>query len=773
MEDARALRILFVEDLPTDAELAVRELKASGLAFDHLRVESRETFLSALQAFKPDIIISDYAMPLFDGMQALRLSLEQDPMRPFIILTGSMNEDTAVACMKAGATDYLIKGHISRLPFAVREAMEYKRVRKERENAAQALDESRRKYKELFENSVAGMFRARMDGVVLEVNQALCDLFGSTRSELLSLPDAMHWADPSARQEFIARLRQDGVVNNAEADFIVRNGEVRHCLLSARLYAGEGFIEGTLIDISERKRAEEALSESERRFRALAENSVDTIMRFDRDCRHLYVNPGVRNQAGIAPEEFIGRTHRELGFHEDLCALWEEGIARVFATGGVHRQEFLLPNGVWIDWLLAPETDEAGNVAAVIGSARDITQLKLAMEEKRRLEAQLLQSQKIEAIGQLAGGVAHDFNNLLTPILGYTEMILSELHADDPRRRNFLLVQKAALSASDLTRQLLAFSRKQVLEMKPVDLNRIFSGFRKILRRTIREDIDIRLQATDGPLSIKADVAQIEQIIMNLAVNAQDAMPDGGVLNLKTAEVEWDKAFLAANPEARPGRYALLEVSDTGQGMDSGLMEHIFEPFFTTKEIGKGTGLGLSTVYGIVKQHAGFIYVSSLPGKGTTFSIYLPWCAETAAGPADEGLGPQDAPDGFSEGVTVVVVEDDALVGDLTCDILKEHGYSVIYAKNGRECLELLKDYQGRIDLMLTDVIMPGMNGRDLYDMVARTRPGLPVIYMSGYSEDVIAHHGFLEKGLDLINKPFTRKVLLGKIRAALGRQTS
>lgn len=773
MENGPALRILFVEDIPTDAELAVRELTVAGIQFDHLRVETKEAFLAALDEFKPDIIISDYAMPLFDGMQALQLSLQHDPLCPFIILTGSMNEDTAVACMKAGATDYLIKGHISRLPFALKEAMEYARVHKEKEAAAEALRESRQKYRELFENSVVGMYRARMDGSILEVNQALCDLFGSTRAELLSQPATIHWADPSAREMMVDKLKHDGMVKNSEADFVIKSGEVRHCLVSAKLYAQEGFMEGTVIDISERKRAEEGLQDSERRFRALAENSVDTIMRFDRHCRHLYVNPRVINETGIAPQDFIGKTHRELGFPQDLCNLWEEGVAQVFATGELTRQEFLLPSGIWIDWLLAPETDESGNVVAVIGSARDITERKLAMEEKRKLEAQLLQSQKIEAIGQLAGGVAHDFNNLLTPILGYTEMILSELHADDPRRKNFLQVLKAAESASDLTRQLLAFSRKQVLEMKPVDLNRILIDFKKIIRRTIREDIDIRVQPTDASLYIKADVSQIEQIIMNLAVNAQDAMPGGGVLGLRTEDVFLDEAFLATNPEANPGRYVLFEVSDTGEGMDSALMQHIFEPFYTTKDIGKGTGLGLSTVYGIVKQHAGFIYVSSEPGKGTTFKIYLPWIAKEQPELQVDGAKSKEIRVASYGNETVVVVEDDALVRDMTYDILREHGYSVICAKSGQECLSLLSDYQDRIDLMLTDVIMPDMNGKELYDRVSQSRPGLAVIYMSGYSEDVIAHHGVLEQGLDLINKPFTQKTLIGKIREVLDRSSS
>ena len=366
MPNPPILRILFVEDISTDAELAVREIKKAGIPFEHMRVETKDAFLSALNEFNPDIIISDYAMPSFDGMKALKLSQTQNPLRPFIILTGSMNEDTAVACMKAGATDYLIKGRISRLPFAVNEALEYGRVLKEKESASKALKESQRKYKDLFENAVVGIYRSRTDGTIMEVNQALCTMLGIDRKEIPLKQAAIRWGDPQAKERMIRELKEAETVTNMEAELMAHDDTVKHCLISAKLYSKEDIMEATVVDITERKQAEEALLESERRFRALAEHSMDTIMRFDRHHRHLYVNPRIESETGIAPEKFIGKTHEEMGFPDDLCRLWKEALSTVFETNSVKRLEFQLPSGIWVDWLLAPETDNQGNVVAVV-----------------------------------------------------------------------------------------------------------------------------------------------------------------------------------------------------------------------------------------------------------------------------------------------------------------------------------------------------------------------------------------------------------------------
>ncbi len=539
-------------------------------------------------------------------------------------------------------------------------------------------------------------------------------------------------------------------------------------------YRAEGKIGGmiTYTEVTtERKLAETSLKNSEIRYRRLFESAKDGILILDAETGMIEdVNPFLINLLGFSHEQFLGKAVWELGFLGNT-------IANQNNFEQLQREEYIryddLPletaGGRRIDVEFVSNTYLVDHKKVIQCNIRNITKRKRAEEEKAKLEGQLLQSQKMEAIGQLAGGVAHDLNNLLTPILGYSEMLLEELHEDDPRHKDISLILQAAESAKILTRQLLAFSRKQVLDMRPVDLSQILADFKKIIRRTIREDINIRTHLNAASVFVTADVGQIEQIIMNLAVNAQDAMPRGGVLTLATEEMTLDETYLTAHPEAIPGRYVVLEVSDTGTGMDSALMEHIFEPFFTTKEMGKGTGLGLSTVYGIVKQHSGFINVYSEPGKGTSFRIYLPRSGDISE-IREEKLKKKKLKEELDGNETVLVVEDNDLVRDLACDILRKRGYMIISAKNGRECLDILADYEDQIDLLLTDVIMPDMNGKELYDSLILSRPGLPVIYMSGYTEDVIAHHGVLEKGVDLIHKPFTRKNLTEKVREVLDR---
>jgi CheY-like chemotaxis protein len=346
---------------------------------------------------------------------------------------------------------------------------------------------------------------------------------------------------------------------------------------------------------------------------------------------------------------------------------------------------------------------------------------------------------------------------------------MENLYEGDLRYAELHEIEKAAESAKTLTRQLLAFSRKQVLEMKPVDLGKVLGDFRKILRRTIREDIDIRIQTSASLSFVRADAGQIEQIIMNLCVNAQDAMPMGGMLTLAIEEVFLDDSMMKTDPEALPGEYVLLMVSDTGTGMDEETLMHIFEPFYSTKDKAKGTGLGLSTVFGIVKQHSGFIKVSSEPGKGSIFRIYLPKIEDLSEpdGKASEDSRPKEKVGGTE---TILVVEDNPQVRDLVHRVLNKLGYLVISAEDGQECQMLLEEYDDPIDLLITDVIMPDMNGKELYETILRSRPGLPVIYISGYTDEVIGKHGVLEKGVDLIHKPFTSQALAEMVRKVLDR---
>ncbi len=402
------------------------------------------------------------------------------------------------------------------------------------------------------------------------------------------------------------------------------------------------------------------------------------------------------------------------------------------------------------------QRDGAGQVEFYETFVRDIT-------NQRQLEAQLAQAQKMEAIGRLAGGVAHDFNNLLTVILSYSELLLEDLPAGSSDREDVAQIRKAAQGAGELTRQLLAFSRQQVLQPKVVDLNAAVSGIERLLARVLREDIKLRCTLAQDAGTIRVDPGQLEQVIMNLAVNARDAMPQGGLLTIETANVDLDEAYLRAHPVAKPGPYVMLAVTDTGTGMDAATQARIFEPFFTTKDAGKGTGLGLATVQGIVQQSDGFIWLYSEPDHGTVFKIYLPRVDEPASR-AD------DAPEVDTRGTeTVLVVEDVAAVRAVTREMLQRYGYHVLDAADGAAALQLAADHHAPIHLLLTDVVMPDLNGRDLAQRLSAARPDMKVLFMSGYTDDAVVRHGILQEGIAYLQKPFTPRSLSGKVRKVLG----
>jgi PAS domain S-box-containing protein len=478
--------------------------------------------------------------------------------------------------------------------------------------------------------------------------------------------------------------------------------------------------------------------------------------RFDLDTRLVQASPEARRIYGLDKETLTIPEVQQLPLPAFRPVL-NGALAQLVKEGAPYDATFQIrrpADGKVLDIHSVAEYDAERNV--VVGVIRDVT-------DRQRLENQLRQAQKLEGIGQLAGGVAHDFNNMLSPIIGYAEMLKDDLSPDDPRTEDVDEILRAAVRSRNLVRKLLAFARKQALEMKPIRLNRIVREMEPMLRRTIREDVVLSSFLDADPDTIRGDESQIEQVLLNLAVNARDAMPDGGRLTIETRAVALDETYCSQRAGAAPGAYLMLSVSDTGNGMDAELQARVFEPFFTTKPTGQGTGMGLATVYGIVKQHRGNIWVYSEPGQGTTFKVYLPQMACVGEIPC---LPETEAPAGEEE--TVLLVEDEASVRQMVRHALERRGYLVLEMESPAACLDFLEGYNAPIDLLLTDVVMPGMNGRELYRRIAETRPNLPVLFMSGYTENVISRQGVLEPGVALLQKPFSVKELARKVREVL-----
>jgi signal transduction histidine kinase len=471
----------------------------------------------------------------------------------------------------------------------------------------------------------------------------------------------------------------------------------------------------------------------------------------------LDANPSFERITGIARSQAVGRRASEL--YGTGTPPYLDVYARVTLGGGPEMFEtFFAPMDKAFS--IHAYATEAGRFATVF---EDATARRQAEEEKAALEEQLRQAMKMEAVGRLAGGVAHDFNNILTGILGYADLLLRSLPPEDPSRAEIREIASAGERAADLTRQLLAFSRKQLIAPKVLDLNEVLANSQRMLTRIIGEDVRLLFVPGENLGRVRADPGQIEQVLINLAVNARDAMPDGGTLTVETADAVIDAAYARTQVGVTPGVYVRLAVSDSGHGMTPEVKAHLFEPFFTTKEKGKGTGLGLSTVYGIVRQNGGFVHVYSEPGRGSTFRIYFPRVEDAAD--ALPLTAPPTAPRGTE---TILLVEDEEMVRRLVARVLGELGYRILTAADGGEAQSVSGAEPGRIDLLLTDVIMPGMNGKELFAHLAVARPGLRTLFMSGYTENAIAHHGVLDPGTRFLPKPFTIEHLAAKVREAL-----
>ncbi|MDX6668375.1 MAG: hypothetical protein QOK04_1755, partial [Solirubrobacteraceae bacterium] len=527
---------------------------------------------------------------------------------------------------------------------------------------------------------------------------------------------------------------------------------------------------GTHQDITERMAAEDALRRAEERFRALLDAAPDAIVGVDDRGRIVLANAQVERLTGYSYDELLGEYAVNLA-PATARAEYTRRHRSFFVRGTLDpdEREFFLrrKDGTELPCEVALSTLESEEGLLAVAAIRDITERKRAHEIEARLEARLHQSERLESVGQLAGGIAHDFNNLLAVILSYARFLRDELDEGHPLGDDVKEIEWAAERAADLTHQLLIFSRRDKAEPVPLDLNRIVGDTERLLGRTIGEHVELTTTLSAGPCPVLADPGQIEQVLLNLAVNARDAMPDGGQLSIETECLEFDAAEAKARVGAGAGRYVRLTVSDTGHGMNAEVAARAFEPFFTTKRVGEGTGLGLASVYGIVTQASGHIDLSSEPGVGTTVTVHLP-ATEVPASAAPDTDGRPDAVPLEGAGETVLLVEDEDAVRDLTRRILAGHGYDVVPADTVRDALHTCEQHDGDIDLLLTDVVMPEMSGPDLAERAASLRPGLRVLFMSGYTSEIVARRGGDNGSVPFLGKPFTTEALLRSVKQAL-----
>jgi len=646
----RKLRILNLEDSANDSELAHDALEQDGVPCDFIRVETRAEFIQALEEGGYDLIISDYALPSFDGIAALCLARAKCPEIPFLFLTGALGEEKAIEILKCGAVDYVLKDRLGKLAHSVKLALE------------------------------------------------------------------------------------------------------------------------AALDHAEREKAEKALAENEKRFRRLVESVTDYIYTVQVESGRPVATthgPGCIAVTGYRPDEYDadpGLWYRMIN-EDDRRAVTEQTASILSGRGAPALEHRICRKDGAIRWIRntpVPRYDEQGRLLSYDGLISDIT-------DRKRIEEQLRHAQKMEAVGQLAGGVAHDFNNILSAILGYAHILHMKMKDDDPLRLNVEHLLESVDRAAHVTHSLLAFSRKQIFHLVEVDLNESIRKIQKFLRRIISENIELRTAFKQETLPVSADSSQIEQVLMNLATNARDAMPQGGSLTIETDVFELGEAYIRSHGYGQAGTYAAIRVTDSGTGMDEATQKRVFEPFFTTKETGRGTGLGLSIVYGIVKQHHGYINVYSEPGMGTTFTIYIP-LLKPGAGPRekDQAAPEQELPGGTE---TILLAEDDDAVRKLTRDLLEEFGYKVVEAANGEDATKAFFEHQEEIRLLCLDVIMPKKSGREVYDEIRARRPGVKALFVSGYTADKIFGDGLVPGESELLLKPLSPRDLLVKVRQMLDKK--
>lgn len=765
----RKLRILHAEDDPRDAELICSSLEEQGIAPDIRRVETMESFMRALEEGTYDLIISDFTMPAFDGLRALRIAKEKSPGTPFIYVSGTIGEERAVEALRNGAIDYVLKDKLFKLGPAVEHALRESALRSQRHQAEEQFHEAHRQLQRVVAASPAIIYTKapHADGTLVTtfVSENVEAILGYTPEQVLQSP--RFWAErvhPSDRETFLTISRTTAETSLCTVVYRFRraDGEYRWLTDESRVVSGDGLesaeLVGSVVDVSDQREMEARRWESEQKFRVLAEKSPSLILIW-RESRVIYANEGCMAFLGIPTKEVL-----EAPFNwkdhiaEESMQAVESAVGKLAAGEEITAVSVTLQrrDHTQVSCVLAGTRILYESAPASLVIATDVSQLRTLEEEKRKLNEQLQHAQKMDAVGRLAGGIAHDFNNMLMVIQGYVGIVKSRTDGNDSVQRYLEEVRKAIDRAASLTHQLLVFSRKQVLQMEILSLRSIVEEAANMIRRVIGDDVELCLMFGDGFDSVKVDRGQMTQVLLNLAVNARDAMPKGGVITIET------------RTEAGPaGRGVLLEVRDTGIGMDKEVQSHIFEPFFTTKEKGKGTGLGLANVYGIVKQSGGAVTCTSEVEKGTRFIIRLPLAEQeqAATGP------PTDIQEGIGGTESILLVEDDEDVRTITKMILEEAGYSVQVAVNGEEALKIWQEKRGEIDLVLSDLVMPVMRGPEMARRIRQFDARTKFIFMSGWSDQARSDPQLTGEGDSFLQKPLTPEILLATVRAMLDRR--
>jgi two-component system, cell cycle sensor histidine kinase and response regulator CckA len=754
------ITVLLVEDNPGDARLmreAVREAEGSHIHLVH--VDTLGKALARLDQDRFDVVMLDLSLPDAEGLTTLVRTHAHAPSVPIVVLTGLDDEGLAVRAVREGAQDYLVKGQVTGqlLVRAMRYATERKR-------AIEALQRSEEYYRSLIENALdvitvldaAGVVRYGSPSFERVLGYPQGALTGANALALLHPEDHTHF-----REMLDIGTNNPGAMQSFECRLLHRNGTWRVIEAIGKRFEQDTAVNGFVLnsrDITERKRAEEALRQANETLRAVIETSPLAIYAVDLDGQVKSWNSAAERIFGYTEAEVVNRLLPIIapGDEEQFLKRLREAVSGNLLVGREERCHKKNGDPIDVSVWNAQLRDATGAVTGIVEAVADNS-------ERKRLEEQMRQAQKMEAVGRLAGGIAHDFNNLLTVITGYCQMLIDRIPATDPTADDLHQVLKAADRATTLTKQLLAFSRRQIFQPKVIDLRALVAEMDPILKRLVGEKIQLVTVADPDLGRVRVDPGHLEQVIVNLAVNARDAMPLGGrlTITMKNTHVEPFSSQLHVN--LQPGSYVLLEVSDTGVGIDDEARIHLFEPFFTTKEKGRGTGLGLSTSYGIVKQNRGEISVQSEVGVGTTFSIYLPLVNEEA-----EPAHAASARRSFRGAETVLVAEDEDGVRTVITEMLRKQGYSVVPAPGGEEALEIGRDLQTKFDLLISDVIMPGMNGPELAGKLRAVRPGLRVLYVSGYTDSAISREDELGPGTLFLHKPFTTEQLAEKVREIL-----